>query len=396
MTAAGIALIAGGLATLIGFRHALWGGDQRQPREPRAIEAPRRAAALTAGTASAAPGSVRSAAPPAAALPAPRVPRRRRAPASATARDAETNRPMRASDESAGHEQQREKPTGHETKREEPAGHEALRKEPAGRGRPPLDESAGKRGQSPATTDAEPPDGGLASLGLAVDEPSGDIVAESAEAGTGPGGTGPVDALTRCAEGPARTEAAPQAPARSRVDRYGDRVDDWVRPQYRQPADLGVTGEYWTPAPESSYADQAYGWPVPVERLPPAPPYPEPAGAGIEPAEPTALVPQWPPAQPPDRADGPRDWTRNTPDHERVGRWDALDRNSEPAEDGRVVVRRRPASAGEDPPDVAESTQMLPMAGAEKPRTRPRPRPRPHHPDARSTVYVSKHAADPS
>jgi hypothetical protein len=30
MTAAGLALIAGGLATLIGFRHLLWGGAGRR------------------------------------------------------------------------------------------------------------------------------------------------------------------------------------------------------------------------------------------------------------------------------------------------------------------------------------------------------------------------------
>src|SRR3954471_21801524 len=53
MTAAGIALIAGGLATLIGFRRALWnGGGRRRQRAPRAIE-PRRHAALTAGPATA-------------------------------------------------------------------------------------------------------------------------------------------------------------------------------------------------------------------------------------------------------------------------------------------------------------------------------------------------------
>src|SRR5215210_7569413 len=48
MTAAGIALIAGGIATLIGFRHALRGGDDRRAaRRPREIEA-RRVAASTA------------------------------------------------------------------------------------------------------------------------------------------------------------------------------------------------------------------------------------------------------------------------------------------------------------------------------------------------------------
>ncbi|MFI5496483.1 hypothetical protein [Actinoplanes sp. NPDC051859] len=74
---------------------------------------------------------------------------------------------------------------------------------------------------------------------------------------------------------------------------HGDRVDGWVRPQYR---DEPVSGDYWKPVP-----DTAYGWPVPVERIPPVPPT---AAADLIPdveSEPTALVQQWPPALPADR-----------------------------------------------------------------------------------------------
>jgi hypothetical protein len=55
---------------------------------------------------------------------------------------------------------------------------------------------------------------------------------------------------------------------------------------------------------------------------------------------------------------------------------------------------RNGTAATEYLPAVAESTQMLPSVEAE-PRRRPRPRPNPHA-EARSTVYVSRHAAEPS
>ena len=155
----------------------------------------------------------------------------------------------------------------------------------------------------------------------------------------------------RTSLGPAPHDALP----------LGDRVDGWVRPQYGIPD--GPSGDYWKPVPSDYTEDSsAYGWPVPVERLPAAPAYPAPAeGFGpIEESEPTALVPQWPPARPSDRLDMPRTWS--------VRRWDA-DTNS------RDVWR---------PGNVAEV-----------PRRRPSPRPHAGA-EARSTVYVSRHAAEPS
>ncbi|GAA3350233.1 hypothetical protein GCM10020358_75350 [Amorphoplanes nipponensis] len=96
--------------------------------------------------------------------------------------------------------------------------------------------------------------------------------------------------------------------------RHGDRVEGWVRPQYRDES-RAVSGEYWTPVPASSY-DTEYGWPTPVERLPEIPPYPPSSGfdvpAAVD-AEPTRPVLQWPPARPDDRVGSPRSWSGHRP-----------------------------------------------------------------------------------
>jgi hypothetical protein len=294
---------------------------------------------------------------------------------------------------------------------------------------------------------------------------------------------------------------------------HGDRVDGWIRPRYADQPD-SAAGDYWTPVPDSTYTDldgSDYGWPVPVERLPAVPSYPPASGFDVEPiegAEPTAVVPQWPPAQPSGRIELPRAWSAaagpvnrrpldalsarrwaeadddgrdgwrrnhgpedgerwpaengpdadrwdrggnwddaNAPDDERWDNGDAGDgdkpdqpgpderagRAMWPADDpdqrprrrsmmirrgnrpdvdppsrGRQAreARRRVNSATEHIPVVADSTQMLPQvgpgagqpAGPERegePRRRPRPRPGPQA-EARSTVYVSRHAAEPT
>ncbi|GAA2506142.1 hypothetical protein GCM10010434_059510 [Winogradskya humida] len=68
--------------------------------------------------------------------------------------------------------------------------------------------------------------------------------------------------------------------------RHGDRVEGWIRPHYREDS---PSGDYWTPIPETSY-----GWPTPVERLPELSPTPSPDHE----SEPTLVVPPWPPATP--------------------------------------------------------------------------------------------------
>jgi hypothetical protein len=95
--------------------------------------------------------------------------------------------------------------------------------------------------------------------------------------------------------------------------RYGDRVEGWVRPQYQDEPEP-VPGEYWTPAPAGSYETE-YGWPTPVERLPAVPPYPPSTGFDVPvevEAEPTAAVPQWPPARPDARVELPRSWSHSS------------------------------------------------------------------------------------
>jgi hypothetical protein len=204
------------------------------------------------------------------------------------------------------------------------------------------------------------------------------------------------------------TVASQTAGVAPRVDRYGDRIDGWIRPHYREQYEPG--GEYWTPVPESSYADAGYGWPVPVERLPPVPSYPPHSGFDPEPVdepEPTAVVPQWPPAKPSERTDPLRSWTaRNTkaPRAEAALDWIARDRapavRDEAALDwvardrdpdgrsrrGAVMIDRRPPGGSAD-------TELLPAVNETAPRRRPRPRP--SQPDQQSTVYRSRHAADP-
>ena len=155
----------------------------------------------------------------------------------------------------------------------------------------------------------------------------------------------------------------PVPPARRPDDRrYGDRVDGWVRPRYDAEPD-GPAGDYWTPVPEDAYADP-YGWPVPVERLPTAPPYPPAAGFDPDPleeAEPTAVVPQWPPARPSSRIEVPRTWSASATTGP-VNRWPIGGGSSrqwpETDDEGRGG-RRRAGAATEHIPAARDSTQTL-------------------------------------
>ncbi|AGZ46118.1 Halomucin [Actinoplanes friuliensis DSM 7358] len=226
----------------------------------------------------------------------------------------------------------------------------------------------------------------------------------------------------------------PDRPWGSRAEsRYGDRVEGWIRPEYRDEPEP-VSGEYWTPVPEGTY-DSEYGWPVPVERLPEVPPYPVAEEVAEVESEPTALVPQWPPARPDDRIELPRSWSRRDEIAHREGRA-ATDDDESPAEEGRgfwredanragtprfpvnearpdpvvhddngrrvddrsrrpgVMARKRRGPVGEGPTQAIPAMELGEMAA----RARPRPRPRPSggQPEPRSTVYVSRHAAEPS
>jgi len=148
-----------------------------------------------------------------------------------------------------------------------------------------------------------------------------------------------------------------------RSDAYGDRVEGWIRPQYRdEPEPVSVSGDYWTPVPESSYGS-GYGWPVPVARLPEVPPYPPASGFDVPAeteSEPTAVVPQWPPVRPNDRIELPRSWSRHdeanhseglTPDDEAISYVAGV--RGEMAALGDEVERRERAAFEESERQVA-------------------------------------------
>ncbi|GIF10866.1 hypothetical protein FHX34_101762 [Actinoplanes teichomyceticus] len=175
-----------------------------------------------------------------------------------------------------------------------------------------------------------------------------------------------------------------------RSDRgYGDRIDGWVRPRYRDLDDRPPSGDYWTPVPDDLYADpepsaRGYGWPVPVERLPAVPDYEPATGFDLSPmqaAEPTTLVPTWRPRDPDHRVRLPRSWAERD-DHGPTGPFPAdnppAPRTGEEAADD--PLRRGHRAAEAEPPG----------RGA-----RSRPRPRPATAAEPESSYVSRHSAGP-
>ncbi|RZU50242.1 hypothetical protein EV385_2008 [Krasilnikovia cinnamomea] len=278
-------------------------------------------------------------------------------------------------------------------------------------------------------------------------------------------------------------------PADRSDQRYGDRVEGWVRPEYRELPEVDTAGAYWTPAPDGPYVEPSasgYGWPVPVERLPAAPPYEPVTGFDLPPvSDLTTVVPTWPPAgteQPrfaPARDSGsgilwgsarddtvwgdsgvdevpePYGWPPAGPQRRSPGpvgdpvvdRFGAPEREprfgpggsarrtgpprgsvrmpgsaSVPAPGfGRPRDFGAPSGLGVAPvqglgpargfgrtPGIGRPSGYAPAQGIGpeavalpgddrdlRARPRPRPRPRPGGADARSTVYVSRHAADP-
>ncbi|AEV88597.1 Halomucin [Actinoplanes sp. SE50] len=328
MTAAGLAFIAGGLATLISFRAVLFGGET-EPERPRQR------------------GRRQRAAPPAPDSP----------PAGADAGDPPAGRPARRRRLAAAF---------------------------AGRDDVHADEG-------PAFPDLAPPD--LAFPDLAPPDPA--FLRHADDLGAGPfgdesgaypampwgdeemAGDEPAGEASRYIDNTAwRTDPAaadpPQAgddvrydrsyaPPRQAIDRsdraYGDRIDGWVRPRYRDLDDRPPAGDYWTPVPDDRYADpepsaRAYGWPVPVERLPSVPDYEPATGFDLTPmqaAEPTTLVPTWPPPSPDHRIRLPRSWS----DRDRNLR-DAADRDRDARDAaGRDLNARDAADRDRDPRDAA-------------------------------------------
>ncbi|GAB2609480.1 hypothetical protein Aab01nite_23420 [Paractinoplanes abujensis] len=191
------------------------------------------------------------------------------------------------------------------------------------------------------------------------------------------------------------------APAYS-GERFGHRVEGWVRPEYRHVPEEPPAGEYWTPIPVDLEPDpepsaKGYGWPMAVERLPAVPDYEPSTGFDLAPVEhePTEVVSAMPPVR--KRRDRAPLNDRDRANRVRLPRnWSARDdKYQEPAarewrtENESAPRRRR-----------AESTQMFAAVTedlAPHSRRRPRPRPRPsvEPPDRSTTMYVSRHAAEP-
>jgi hypothetical protein len=200
-----------------------------------------------------------------------------------------------------------------------------------------------------------------------------------------------------------------------RTDRaYGDRVAGWVRPEYHDDPVAPPSGEYWTPVPlddlgfdlvdeDAEPSARGYGWPTPVERLPAVPDYEPSTGFDLAPVttEPTELVPSWPPMpdERPGRIHLPRSWTNRN--EKSPGRAEPPAGQSEKAiriekagrkdkADNRFFENESPARR-RVPAEDAEQRFRAPTGEPERRRPRPRPRPAGSH----DNVYVSRHAADP-
>jgi hypothetical protein len=234
--------------------------------------------------------------------------------------------------------------------------------------------------------------GGLASIGLAdedeievPEEPAG-IIASSRTAPVEP------ESVT-----PGEEESRPISVRRvDRSDpAYGSRVDGWIRPEYHDDPAESPSGEYWTPVPMENLdlpeedpepSARGYGWPTQVERLPAVPDYEPATGFDLTPVagEPTELVPTWPPL--PGERRRPKK-NHGEPDERRVRlphSW--AGRDTKPADNRFLENEPRRAR-----PEEADQRFRAPTGEPE--RRRPRPRPRPAtSPD---NVYVSRHAADP-
>ncbi|MBM2622582.1 hypothetical protein JIG36_44475 [Actinoplanes sp. LDG1-06] len=192
---------------------------------------------------------------------------------------------------------------------------------------------------------------------------------------------------------PALTDVAEPA---YNPERYGDRVEGWVRPEYRHVPEQPPSGEYWTPIPVELELDpepsaKGYGWPMAVERLPAVPDYEPATGFDLAPIEhePTEIVTPQPRGR--KRRERPSAVDRNRINLPRS--WSARDdKADEPA--------AREWRVGNDGRRRGDATELFAAVTDEPPRStrrRPRPRPRPaaEPSDRSTTMYVSRHAAEP-
>jgi hypothetical protein len=354
MTAAGIAFIAGGLATLVSLRSVLFGGGKRRRDRP-AEAAEQRPAVAT------------------------------------SARRDKADRPDKP------RRQDSAKPRGQDSAK------------PRGR----VDKPRGREGGRPnpgVGRDDEP--GSLAAIGLAdeaghdpADEPGyepdyeadHDADYEPVEASERAHGEPPPIEVETPVVVTADDEASRPISVR-RMDRsdrrYGDRVAGWVRPEYHDDPPPSPSGEYWTPVPmpdlgfdlaadDPEPSAKGYGWPIQVERLPAVPDYEPATGFDLTPvpAEPTEAVPIWSPNR---RGRSPREWTGR---NEKPDGWTG--RNEKPGDNR--FLENEPGPGRRKNHDEADQRFRAPIVEPQRRRPRPRPRPAPDPND----VYVSRHAADP-
>jgi hypothetical protein len=282
MTAAGLALIAGGLATLICFRTVLF----RRAGGRRAGRATRPGARSAARTRSVARTE---------AVRAIEAPRRRNAIEAPHHQDALEARPAEKTEKSGLRRTDQKPRRSRRRSSDRPL---ELVEAPIGDDGPVIElgDLSGSKQED------EKDHGGLASIGFAAeneDEFEDDPCAQAAQ--------------------PEHDDAAQATDDEPPLDRsprrVGHRVEGWVRPEY-QDHDLPA-GDYWTPLPGDDEDDHepsahGYGWPVQVERLPPVPAYEPATGFDLEPVavEPTEVVPTWP-RRPDERAARirlPRSW----------------------------------------------------------------------------------------
>lgn len=216
----------------------------------------------------------------------------------------------------------------------------------------------GRRRNRPVEPTVEDPRGGLASIGLSADEePAGFLAAPE--------------------EPEASAEPDPGAIEAIEPERHcGDRIEGWVRPEYRHVPEEPPSGEYWTPIPVDLDPDpepsaKGYGWPAPVERLPAAGDYDPATGFDLTPVqyEPTEVVAALPPGE--RRIHLPRNWSS---------------RNDKPVREWRTENESRL-------PFLATRSDDVPPPARRRPR--PRPRPSGDSGDRNTRVYVSRHAAEP-
>ena len=383
MTAAGLAFIAGGLATLISLRHVIFGigagratrtGTVARRRRPEAAPVPVAAATLAIKTpAIDAPMMVER-------LPAAIPAAHELLPRTGFPLPPATEFPL--------------PPPSPDFPEPPPPGPDLLVHD--------------------AYEDAEPAEIALGTDPEYDDDPGYEDLGIDAAAGP-VAGTGFADE-TPSGYGPFVPMQPTYAPVRPEVDRsdigYGDRVDDWVRPRYQDLDDRPPAGDYWTPVPDDLYADpepsaRGYGWPVPVERLPPVPSYEPATGFDLTPvqaAEPTTFVtPPWPPAA------GVGDRPRVVPAEERRVRqarsWRERDDNRAWRERDEIRFRldreesrtrrdreeNRSRRERDDYRAWRERDEKLSDVPRSAVRRRPRPRP-----SAQAVPgYVSRHSAGP-